>query len=113
MASSRMSPGRGTAEANHFNLLDKDKGLWQILNPFGSTAITSLVFTADDTPKPADCKLPSPTCDNSDYSIALVQTTDVPEPTTLGLIGLGLLGLGGMMRRRRKLDAKNLATARV
>jgi PEP-CTERM motif len=27
--------------------------------------------------------------------------TNLPEPSTLGLIGLGLLGLGGMRRRRR------------
>ena len=25
----------------------------------------------------------------------------IPEPSTLGLIGLGLLGLGAMRRRRR------------
>ena len=37
----------------------------------------------------------------------------VPEPSTLGLIGLGLFGLGAMKRRRRNWDAKNLATARV
>ena len=30
-----------------------------------------------------------------------VQTAQVPEPSTLGLIGLGLLGLGAMKRRRR------------
>ena len=78
------------------------QGLWQILNPFGNTPLSGLVFTAQDTPKPDNCAI-GPGCDNSDYSIALVQTSDVPEPTTLGLIGIGLLGLGAMTRRRRKL----------
>ena len=70
-----------------------DGGNWQLLNPFGNLAITSLLFTAADTPTDSG--------DNSDYSIKLVQTSDVPEPTTLGLLGIGLLALGIAGRRRR------------
>jgi hypothetical protein len=51
-------------------------------------------------------------CHTTDRCRATGSWDPVPEPSTLGLIGLGLLGLGAM-KRRRKWDAKNLATARV
>ena len=81
-----------------FTQLDITGGLWQILNPFGSTAITSLVFQAANTPTDTD---------NSDYTIALVQTSDVPEPTTFGLLGIALIGLGIAGRRRRRSAVAN------
>src|SRR5262249_34126431 len=86
-----------------FTQLSVPAGLWLITNPFSSTAISTLTFRAANTPSPADCVFPA--CDNSDYSIALVQTTNVPEPSTLSLIGLGLLSVGAMVRRRRKVVA--------
>ena len=83
-----------------FTQLDTTAGLWRILNPFGSTAITSLVFQAANTPTATD---------NSDYTIALVETSDVavPEPTTLGLLGIGLIGLGLVGRRFRRSAVAN------
>ena len=85
------------------------KGLWELLNPFGDNPITSLLFQAANTPKDGD---------NSDYTIALINTKaagegggepgDTPEPTTLSLIGIGLIGLGlaGRRRRRQAANAK-------
>ncbi len=76
-------------------LVDASKGLWQLTNLFGGQGITSLSFQADNTPKGAD---------NSDYSIALIQTSDVPEPTTLGLLGIGLVSFGIFGKRRRRVS---------
>ena len=78
--------------------MDIEGGIWQILNPFGSTAISSLVFQAANTPTATD---------NSDYTIALVETSDVPEPTTLGLLGIGLIDLGLAGRRFRRSAVAN------
>ncbi len=37
---------------------------------------------------------------NSDFALAGIRTASVPEPGTLGLLGLGLLGLGYARRRK-------------
>jgi len=54
--------------------------------------VTSIEFFADTA------KLSSP--DNTDFALAGIRTVDVPEPGTLALFGLGLLGLG--IARSRK-----------
>lgn len=56
------------------------------------TGVTSIEFFADTA------QLRSP--DNTDFALAGIRTVDVPEPGTLALFGLGLLGLG--IARSRK-----------
>jgi hypothetical protein len=59
--------------------------------PFTATASSHTLTFIDATPGDNQ---PSAIFDN-------IQISTVPEPSTLGLIGLGLLGLDAMRRRRR------------
>ena len=69
---------------------DTGPGLCSIVDPFESSSITRLRFLAgnDNTPN------------NSDYTLV---SMEVPEPAAIGLLGLGLLGLGAVIRRRRSV----------
>jgi len=65
----------------------------ELTNPFGGSLITDLTFTALE----GTCGTSTP-CDNqSDFAI---KQMEVPVPATLGLLGLGLVGVGFAARRR-------------
>ena len=76
-------------------------GLWTGFNPFGSQAVTQIDFFATK----GTCGTTTACTDQSDYVFRSLTTNTVPEPGTLTLFGIGLLG-AGLAGRRRKAQAK-------
>lgn len=70
--------------------------VWKVTNPFGAIHdITSVQFTALN----GSCGLGL--CTNqSDFTLVQLQYEPVPEPGTYAMLGLGLIGIGLVARRR-------------
>jgi len=96
--------GPGTVEIpSEADVMEGGAALWTWSLPFGSMVVSRLEFTAVSN---LDGFCWEGSCTNdSDYSIESIEYTmapsEVPEPTTVGLIGAGLVGIWSTRRRRR------------
>jgi hypothetical protein len=68
-------------------------GVWDIINPYVGTPVNYIEFRAD--------RLASGGSGDSDYSVVSISGYAVPEPLTMLLLGLGLVGLAGARRFKK------------
>ncbi len=72
--------------------------VWLITNPFGGYPVDDIV-KVEFTALPGSCG--SGNCTNqSDFTLVQFQYEPVPEPGTYAMLGLGLIGIGLLARRR-------------
>ncbi len=71
---------------------DGSGGVWLMTDLFNGKAVSSILFYVNS---------PASSASLSDFSIMSIETSSVPIPAAVWLLGSGLLGLVGLRRRRR------------